>query len=102
MSDDAFPNPAFITAPPSVNVVRAIGSQVEAAGGKLLPEPCRAEDIIFRVGGVRKAAQTCGCGNVTRMALPAPSPLEGGGEILATVCAVCDSVADMPRFGAGR
>lgn len=103
MSEEMFPNPNHLTTPPTVSVVRAIGSKVESAGGQLLPEPCRPDDVILEIGGVKRAGETCSCGNTTRMALPAPSVLEGAtGEILVTVCAICDSVVDMPRFGATR
>lgn len=83
---------------------------VEAEGGAMLPDRCRATKYALRIPDADSELRfrdffTTGCGQDTRFVLPYKLPkgklgekMESRGGGLVTVCAVDDEVGKWPRY----
>lgn len=76
------------SAKPTAAQLDHVEREVKALGGMVLPDPCRAEELP----DLDIDAYTCGCGGLTRCAIP----YDGPGKYV-TLCAVCDLMHLMPK-----
>lgn len=77
------------TVTPTVEQLDRVEAAVNALGGKVLEDICRAE----HVHPLGPDVYTCGCGGYTRVVIP----YDGPGKYV-TLCAVCDAAHLMEKF----
>jgi hypothetical protein len=79
----------MVTIIPTVEDLDRVEAAVDALGGKVLEDICRAEHIH----PLGPEVYTCGCGGYTRVVIP----YDGPGKYV-TLCAVCDAAYLMEKF----
>ncbi len=79
----------MVTIIPTVEDLDRVEAAVDALGGKVLEDICRAEHIH----PLGPEVYTCGCGGYTRVVIP----YDGPGKYV-TLCAVCDAAHLMEKF----
>lgn len=74
---------------------KRVAERLKEVGGKIIDGACRPRELA-PPKGVKQPSYTCGCGGMTRMALPYND--HTGRARFATICAVCDGASHMPRL----